>query len=244
MKSNHAEQQEDTLQTDEAVTALQQMRHFEDLPVAALEEFAVAGIRRDVGAGETVFTMNQYDGEELHCILKGEAQLTGVAAETGELAVEDLAAGDIVGLEFVLGNREEQAYQTGLVATSDLRIFTIDSEVVRQAVKKKPAVARAFLGSFARQLLRSRTARDLPKADPQQRIIAALFDMVERDKADASVWRIAAMPKHRELGEIAGATEVEAAEAVARLISEGIARRDYPGLVIADYNKLHALAMS
>jgi hypothetical protein len=50
------------------------------------------------------------------------------------------------------------------------------------------------------------------------------------------------MPKHRELAERAGADEAAAASAVAQLIQQGVARREYPGLVIADMAGLARLA--
>ena len=50
------------------------------------------------------------------------------------------------------------------------------------------------------------------------------------------------MPKHRELAERAGVEEAEAASAVAALIQDGVARRDYPALVINDIRRLSDLA--
>ena len=238
-----AEKFDDPGFVEQAVQALREIRHFADLSDSVLEEFAMAGERRVFPAGETVFTMNQYDAEELLCLVIGTAQLTGVATDSGNLSVEEVCPGDVIGLEFVLAGREEQAYQTGLVATSDIEIITIDSEAVRRAVQKRAGVAKALLASLARTILRQKTATSARDENPHQRIISALFDLVERDPVDARLWRIPAMPKHRALGEMAGATEVEAAEAVAKLISDGIAKRDYPGLVIVDYDRLHDLAL-
>ncbi len=50
------------------------------------------------------------------------------------------------------------------------------------------------------------------------------------------------MPKHRELADEAGVEEALTAGAVASLIQQGVARRDYPGLVINDMARLNELA--
>ena len=50
------------------------------------------------------------------------------------------------------------------------------------------------------------------------------------------------MPKHRELADEAGVEESFAANAVATLIQEGVARREYPGLLIDDMSRLNQLA--
>lgn len=243
MAADLAEKFDDSEQLEKIVHSLKKMHYFSDLSESVLEELARAADRKIFAVGETIFTMNQYDAEELWCFVSGTAQLTNVAADSANLTVEELGAGNIVGLEFVLGGCEEQAYQIGLVTTSSTEIITVDSEAMRLVLQKRPRVARVLLTNFSRALLSQKTAGDAYEENPHQRIISALFDMVERDPVDARVWHIPAMPKHRALGELAGATEVEAAEAVARLISDGVARREYPGLVIVDYGKLHDLAL-
>ena len=68
-----------------------------------------------------------------------------------------------------------------------------------------------------------------------------LLECVARDPL-SGVWRIEKMPKHRELADRAGVDEASAAGAVASLIQEGVAQRDYPGLVINDMSRLNTLA--
>lgn len=226
-----------------SVDQLRKIYNFSALPGKVLQQLAENAYERRFAAGETVFTMSQYDGEELFCLLSGTAQFTGSAADTGALSVEEIATGDVVGLEYVLGNSEELAFQTSLTATSDLHVAIIESHLLRDIVKSSPAAARAFLASFARQLMRAKAGKVASNDDPHKRIYIALFGMVERSAANPAEWAIAQMPKHRELGELAGASEAEAAEAVAGLISKGIARRNYPGLVVEDYDALQALTV-
>ncbi len=244
MTASTATQQIDKSRIEEIRDALAKISYFEDLPDSVLQDLADASDERCFGAGETVFTMNQYDGDELFCIISGKAKLTTVSVETDALSVEELSEGSIFGLEYVLGDFQENILQAGLTASTALVIITIDSHHLQEIVKRKPVVARAFLAGFARQLLKFKAGQSAPQADPHKRIFQSLFDLIERDDNEVPAqWRVAQMPKHRELGEIAGTTEIEAAEAVARLISEGIAKRDYPGLIIADYTAFHSLAL-
>jgi hypothetical protein len=81
----------------------------------------------------------------------------------------------------------------------------------------------------------------VPQPAPQQRIFAELLKFVARNGLSGE-GRIERMPKHRELADAAGVEEAEAAGAVAALIQEGVARREYPGLVICDCDRLSKLA--
>ena len=58
----------------------------------------------------------------------------------------------------------------------------------------------------------------------------------------SGAWRIEKMPKHREVAQLAGVDEADAASAIAYVIQEGVARRDYPGLIIDDIARLNHLA--
>ena len=239
-----ASQVNDHESLDRVAGILSRADYFCDLPEKVLLEFAEEAEERQFSAGETVFTMTQYDGSELYCVVSGTAKLTTMAVEADALSVDDLVPGDVFGLEYVLGEFDEHACQAGLCADTDLTLIIIDSDRLRELVKRKPVVARAFLASFARQLVAARTVQGGEDSDPHKRICRSLFDLLERDETHTpSQWRVPVMPKHRELGEIAGASEIDAAEAVARLISDGVAKRDYPGLVITDYASFHSMAL-
>ncbi len=228
----------------EACEAIKRVSLFSLLAPEVVETLAEASERRFFSKGETIFTMNQYDGADVYCIVDGKAKLTTVTQDADALSVEELAPGDIFGIEFVLGSFTENVLQASLTAVSSLSLLTIDSVSILELVKRKPIVARALLSGFARNILQLKTGPNSRELDPQKRLYRTLFDIVERDDTQIpSRWRIPKMPKHRDLGENAGTTEIEAAEAVARLISEGIAKREYPGLLILNYSAFHSLAL-
>ena len=93
---------------------------------------------------------------------------------------------------------------------------------------------------FAASLSKAGFQAPPQESSPERRIFAALLEYVERDAVNGD-WRISRMPKHRELAEKAGVDEAATAGAIAQLIQDGVARRDYPGLVIEDMAQLSRL---
>ena len=123
----------------------------------------------------------------------------------------------------------------------DTDVVTLDAEAFRELFQRRPALTRALAQYFARALVMERSQLSPEDLSPERRVFAALLEFVERD-AVTGAWRVARMPKHRELAEKADADEAAAASAIAHLIQEGVARRDYPGLIIDDISQLNALA--
>ena len=74
-------------------------------------------------------------------------------------------------------------------------------------------------------------------AGPERRIYQHLLSLVRREDGR---FVINAMPRHAALAEKCGCTDREAAEAIAVLIDNDVARREYPGLVIDDMPALRA----
>jgi hypothetical protein len=94
---------------------------------------------------------------------------------------------------------------------------------------------------FARAIAAGSSRAPQADASPERRVFAALMRYIERDAVKGD-WRIPKMPKHRELAEASGVDEAAAAAAIAHLIQEGVARREYPGLVIEDMTRFGRFA--
>ena len=238
-----ATQCQDNLETEQQVQHLLSGFHpFDNLPVESLARITQSTCYREFGAGETVFTMSQYDGGDIFCIISGNANLTTLLPSTGALSVEELSSGQSFGLEYSLGNFGPQSLQAGMTAVTDLTVLQVESTSVVDLVKRKPIVARAFLTSFARRLLGGEQISSVHSDESDRRILRALFDLLEQDQQHFPPrWRIFSMPKHRELAEIAGASELEVAEVVADLIRQEVVQRDYPGLLVTDYPRFHSM---
>lgn len=72
-----------------------------------------------------------------------------------------------------------------------------------------------------------------------QRLFSELLALAEPDESGEAL-RIARLPRHRELAARIDTTEEAVARAIAEIVREGIAIRDYPGLVIRDEARLRA----
>lgn len=212
---------------------------FADLPASDIDAIADASRIRRFGAGETVFSTGQFDGSEIIFVASGVLKSAQADPRSGSMVVEAIGAGACFALALAAispdGCRFGEATITAEAPT--LALF-IDAEAMRARVAQSPLLARALLLHFAKAALGAGSAEE---SGPERRVFAAIASLVRRD-AVAATWRIDRMPKHRDLADLANVAESDAASAVARLISSGVARRDYPGLVIDDMAQLNRLA--
>ena len=213
---------------------------FQDLPDAIVDAVAEQATLRRLGRGETIFSPGQFDGAELLFLSAGSLKATRAAPANGSMVVEKIAAGSFFALELgVLALDPARYADVTLSAEDPSEVAFIDAEAFRALVAQRPLLARALLLHFAALAVGAGAAAT--ETAPDRRVFAAIAGLVRRD-AVAAAWRIEKMPKHRDLADIANVAEHEAAEAVARLIASGVARRDYPGLVIDDMAQLNRLA--
>ncbi len=156
--------------------------------------------------------------------------------------IEEFGAGSIFGLELSFGDATFDFCELiSATAEGDLEVLAIDSAVFRKLAASRPSLMRNIAAYFASELATVRFDAARSEAAPHQRVYAALLGFVERD-ATTGQWRIQHMPKHRYLADKASVDEIVTADAVANLIQEGVAQRDYPGMIINDMSRLNELA--
>jgi CRP-like cAMP-binding protein len=223
-----------------AAAAISVAAPFRDLPEQALALLAEACSVRRYSAGETVFAMGQFDGSEFLIVRSGKLKAAHADQKTGAMLIEHVHEGEVFGLAFAaLGDEQRSTAGVSLTAECDCEVVAIDSATLRLIASQRPSLTRNLMLYFARKLLgEDRTSQE---SSPERRVFAALATLIERDAVTAE-WRIARMPKHRELADRADVDEAEAASAVAKLIQSGVARRNYPGLIIDDMAQLNRLA--
>jgi len=225
---------------DLLIDAVASIAPFSDLPRHSLDALAVAASGRRYAAGETIFAMGQYDGSEFLIVRSGKIKASHVDPASGSMIFEEIGGGQIFGLaQAVVGGDSAGAGSVTILAERESDIIAIDAEALRELASQRPKLTRALMLHFAARIVGG--ARGEEESSPERRVYAALSDYVERDAVTAQ-WRIAKMPKHRELADKADAEESIAASAVAKLIQSGVARRDYPGLIIDDMAQLNRLA--
>lgn len=214
---------------------------FHDISGEAVAALAEAASLKTYAAGETVFAMGQYDGSEFLIVRSGQIRVSHADAKTGAMLFENVQAGEIFGLAVAAaGGDASRLTGVSLAAERDSDVVAVDAAVLRDLAATRPSLARNLMLHFARQLC-GETRADAEESSPERRVYAALAGYIERDAVSAE-WRIPRMPKHRELADRADVEEADAASAVAKLIQSGVARRNYPGLIIDDIAQLNRLA--
>ncbi len=227
---------------DGLVDMLTKVAPFQDLPEAVLALLCEHSERRSYGAGQTVFSLGQYDGAEFLVVLSGALRVSVADGETGAMMIENVAQNEIFGLEIALAEPDPEVFQKiAVTAENDCDIVAIDAAEFKTLAGGRPSLMRNIAIYLSQTLASLRFSAVAQQAAPEQRIYAVLLECIARDPL-SGLWRIEKMPKHRELADRAAADEAEAAAAVAALIQEGVAQRDYPGLIINDMARLNQLA--
>lgn len=212
---------------------------FADLPGAAVAAISAHACIRRFSGGETVFSTGQFDGSEIIYVASGALKSAQADPRSGSMVVETIGAGAFFALALAAIPADGLRYsEATITAEADTVAVFIDAEAMRALVVERPLLARCLLMHFAKNAAGVGAAED---ENPERRVFAAIATLVRRNAIDAT-WRIDRMPKHRDLADLARVAEADAASAVAHLISSGVARRDYPGLVIDDMAQLNRLA--
>lgn len=228
-------------ESDELASALAAAAPFADLPAPVIKAIADASMERMFAAGETIVSFGQHDGAEFYYVVRGKLKAALADEITRAVLVEEVPAGKFFGLADAMAETAASAAEKlTLTAETDATVIAIEAAAFRGVVAQRPSLTRSLMHYFAK-LLSSYGIQEAAGDSPLRRVFAALMTHVERD-ALTGEWRIPRMPKHREIAEEAGADENVAAAAVARLIQDGVARRDYPGLIIDDMAEFSRLA--
>lgn len=222
--------------------ALLQVPLFQELPPVVCGLLRECCEHRRYDAGQTVFALGQYDGAEFFAVASGRLRASIVDPATGAIVVEDFGPHSVFGLETALSeNSAETCERLAVTAEEDLALVAIDADAFRKLAASRPSLMRKVASHLADQAVALRYGASAAQTAPEQRVFAVLLQHVARDPMSGA-WRIQKMPKHRELADEADVDETLAASAVATLIQEGVAQRDYPGLIINDMRQLNRLS--
>jgi CRP-like cAMP-binding protein len=215
---------------------------FADLPPAALKAISDIAQFRRYAAGEPVFALGQHDGSEFFYVASGRLKAAAPDRDGGAMIVDEICEGHFFGLADAIAEGDTaRAELATLTAETDAEVVSIDAALFRQVVAQRPSLTRNLMFYFARALAAGAGQAPAAESSPERRIFCALMKRIKRDAVSGD-WRIARMPKHREIADESGVDEHVAAAAIALLIQDGVARREYPGLVIADMGRFAKLA--
>ena len=215
---------------------------FRDLPAATLSRMCAAAELRRYADGETVAAAAQWDGSEFLGVLEGAVSSARLDAASGAMVFRQYAVGEVYALaQAVAGVSPDTEDNTTLTADGPVLLLVGDAETLCALVDMDTGLARALMRFFAAELAEAGGAPLALEMSAERRVYEVLMEYVEKDPVQGD-WRIARMPKHREVAARARVDESAAAAAVARLIENGVVRREYPGLVINRIEELRKLA--
>ena len=215
---------------------------FQVLPKAVLETIAEIADVRSYVAGETIAAVGQFDASEFFLVLSGDLKARRIEPTSGAMVVESHEQGSLYGLAEALADGPIADMElVSLTAEGDVDVLAIDAEGFRLIVSQRPTLTRSLMLYFANLVAGGALRAISAEASPEQRVYAALLEHVEL-AGPAGPWRVEKMPKHRELADRAGVDESFAAQAIAKIIHDGVVRRNYPGLIVEDIEKLKAVA--
>lgn len=180
-------------------------------------------------------------------VVEGSVRLARSMGSAGRIAYTDVNVGGQFGEMAAFGVTE-----TGLTAVAREKglIATLSETRFLELISREESVSRALLCQYARLLRAKETGAPLPGAADgvsegtgAQRVYKELLALAEpqRDEAGGENLRIDRLPRHRALAARVDTTEEVVARAIAELVRAGVAKRDYPGLIVADEAALRAM---
>ncbi len=200
---------------------------------------------RSIARGDILFSFDQGgDAGGVTFDVAGILRMARGSGAAGRIFYTDVGAGGQFGEMAVFGVAEDGI---SAVAREDGLIATLSGSRFIELLSREESVSRALLCQYAR-LLRARETSSAAESGTTegtgaQRVFGELLALAEphRNGEGQECLRIARLPRHRELAARVDTTEEVVARAIAELVREGIALRDYPGLVVADEARLRAL---
>ncbi|MBX3445912.1 MAG: Crp/Fnr family transcriptional regulator [Parvibaculaceae bacterium] len=180
-------------------------------------------------------------------VVAGSLRLARSLGGAGRIFYTDVNEGGQFGEMAVFGVEEDGL---SVVAREDGLAATLPDESFIGLLSREESVSRALLCQYAR-LLRAKESSvpaqsGATEGTGAQRLYGELLALAEpwRNDEGRDCLRIARLPRHRELAARVDTTEEVVARAIAELVREGIALRDYPGLIVADEARLRDLCAS
>lgn len=226
----------DNLEGDGIEGLLGQLPFFAELPATVRQDLSASADLVSYCAGDTILVCGQDDGATLVGVIDGEVQRTRGAPAAGDISVDVLPSGSVLGLS-CLAHRDNRYDPTlALTAVTDAQLLMIDRDAVIQQLDRVPTYLWVLVAALADELGLMERENDVGVGASRRiyRHLATLIQM--RDGKPV----IDPMPRHKALAEAAGVTEQNAARAIAILLRERIISRQFPVAIVEDPDRLRA----
>ena len=179
-------------------------------------------------------------------VVSGAVRLARPNGLTGQVDYMDVTAGGQFGEMAVFGIPDPDLT---VIAKENGWLAILPQSLFADLLSREESVSRALLTQYAYRLTNG--SDDGAENDPlagalsgAQRVYGELISLAEPRAGrggDAGGLFIARLPRHRELANRLSTTEEVVARAIAELVRNGVAVREYPGLLIRNEHALHQL---
>lgn len=219
-----------------------------DLPRKELALLSTECEWREMTGEEIVLSSSAGDVlEGVVFVVAGTVRLARPNGLTGQVDYLDVAAGGQFGEMAVFGIPDPDLT---VVAREDGLLAILPQTRFEELLTREESVSRALLFQYAHRLRSGRDAEpdDRSSSDGslsgEQRVYGELISLAEPragDEGKPGGLFVARLPRHRELASRLFTTEEVVARAIAGLVRDGVAVREYPGLFIRDEQILRHL---
>ena len=174
-------------------------------------------------------------------LVKGKLRVMNILADTQEVALAELHAGDCFGELSAIDSKNRSARVTAIEHSI---IASLPSKEFRRLLVVCPEMALALLKSMT-SLIRTLNARvtSLSSMSPHQRVYYELLRISEPNTLGDGSWVIHNVPNHAEIAAWVGAKREVVADAIGRLARERVVERKHHNLFIKDRDRLQRLAL-
>lgn len=181
-------------------------------------------------AGDTIYSHGEFDGEYLIGVLSGHVRAVANAQMVGDIEVSEYSVGDTIGLLPLIAQRKSVALPIAVTSMQNCQIVFLESSILLKLLENDIRFSSAIATFSALNALRTPVEYDA-ESEAERRILRHLLSLVEHI---GSEYIIQEMPRHAELAERCGVTDMVAAAAIADLLEKGVVRRSFPQLIIKD----------
>jgi CRP/FNR family transcriptional regulator len=195
------------------------------LPDATASELLADALEIDVPAGGEVYRAEE--PPRVIVVRHGLLRLYHSAADGREVSIRYARAGDVLGLELMLGGPAPVTIQA-LTSTS---VVALPISQLRRLFERDPAVARACAAELARQLVRAfDEIAEQAFFTVRQRVARRLLDLAEYRPNGTLVARAT----QQELADAVASTREVVARAIRDLRREGLVAASRKGIIVPD----------
>lgn len=219
-----------------------------DLPRKELALLSTECEWREMTREEIVLSSSAGDVlEGVVFVVAGAVRLARPNGLTGQIDYLDVAAGGQFGEMAVFGIPDPELT---VIARQDGLLAILPQARFEGLLTREESVSRALLVQYAHRLRNGRDATPdnvRPAAGElsgEQRVYGELISLAEPragEDGEPGGLFVARLPRHRELASRLSTTEEVVARAIASLVRDGVAVREYPGLFIRDEQVLRHL---